>query len=79
MLADQVRLHLTEHGLATERPTSPHYQADGYWRGPIWAPATVLIEDGLRRPGQPELADEVSAALPRAVRDAPASPRTSTR
>ncbi|TDB82450.1 amylo-alpha-1,6-glucosidase [Micromonospora sp. KC721] len=60
-LADRIKAHLTPHGLATELPTSPHYQADGYWRGPIWAPATVLIEDGLRRSGFTGLADEVSS------------------
>jgi glycogen debranching enzyme len=53
--------HLTSVGLATELPTSPHYEADGYWRGPVWAPSTVLIEDGLRRGGAVELADQVSA------------------
>jgi glycogen debranching enzyme len=53
--------HLTTVGLATERPDSPHYEADGYWRGPVWAPATVLVEDGLRRGGAVELADQVSA------------------
>ncbi len=52
--------HLTAHGLATEPVDSPHYAADGYWRGPIWAPATILIEDGLRRAGHTGLADEVS-------------------
>lgn len=60
-LAARIKTHLTEYGLATELPTSPHYQDDGYWRGPIWAPSTVLIEDGLRRAGQTVLADEVSA------------------
>lgn len=53
--------YLTPVGLATERPDSPHYEADGYWRGPVWAPATVLVEDGLRRGGEIELADRVSA------------------
>ncbi|MGW3993628.1 amylo-alpha-1,6-glucosidase [Amycolatopsis sp. NPDC004772] len=53
--------HLTDIGLATERPESPFYEADGYWRGPVWAPVTVLIEDGLRRAGATELADRVSA------------------
>ncbi|HWO65747.1 MAG TPA: trehalase family glycosidase, partial [Umezawaea sp.] len=53
--------HLTPVGLATERPDSPLYEADGYWRGPVWAPATVLIEDGLRRGGATELADVISA------------------
>jgi glycogen debranching enzyme len=60
LLAARVRDHLTEHGLATESPGSAHYLADGYWRGPIWAPSTVLVEDGLRRAGHERLADEVS-------------------
>ncbi|MGY0055582.1 amylo-alpha-1,6-glucosidase [Streptomyces sp. LZ34] len=60
-LATRIEAHLTPYGLATELPTSPHYRPDGYWRGPIWAPATVLIEDGLRRGGHARLADEISA------------------
>ncbi|MFI8932213.1 amylo-alpha-1,6-glucosidase [Streptomyces sp. NPDC053474] len=60
-LAARIETHLTPYGLATELPTSPHYLSDGYWRGPIWAPATVLIEDGLRRAGHDRLADEISA------------------
>jgi hypothetical protein len=60
-LTAAVAEHLTPVGLATERPDSPHYEADGYWRGPVWAPATVLIEDGLRRSGAVDLADQVSA------------------
>ncbi|MEU0897857.1 amylo-alpha-1,6-glucosidase [Streptomyces massasporeus] len=60
-LADHIKAHLTPYGLATELPTSSHYLADGYWRGPIWAPATVLIEDGLRRAGHERLADDISA------------------
>ncbi|BCJ62217.1 hypothetical protein Jiend_56390 [Micromonospora endophytica] len=59
-LAGALKRHLTAYGLATEPVDSPHYLADGYWRGPIWAPATVLIEDGLRRAGHIGLADEVS-------------------
>ncbi|GAA3905844.1 trehalase family glycosidase [Streptomyces lacrimifluminis] len=61
VLADRIGAHLTAYGLATELPASPHYLPDGYWRGPIWAPATVLIEDGLRRAGHQGLADEISA------------------
>ncbi len=38
---------LTDWGLASEFPSSPKYEADGYWRGPIWAPSTYLIFDGL--------------------------------
>jgi len=58
--ADVAR-HLTPVGLATERTDSPRYESDGYWRGPVWAPATVLVEDGLRRGGSTDLADRVSA------------------
>ncbi|CAN5361672.1 trehalase family glycosidase [soil metagenome] len=59
-LADALRQYLTRWGLATERPDSELYEDDGYWRGPIWAPSTILIEDGLRRAGHTELADDVS-------------------
>jgi glycogen debranching enzyme len=59
-LAARIETHLTAHGLATEPLDSCHYTADGYWRGPIWAPSTVLIEDGLRRAGYTALADEIS-------------------
>ncbi|MFF1478455.1 amylo-alpha-1,6-glucosidase [Streptomyces sp. NPDC058301] len=60
-LADRIKAHLTPYGLATELTSSSHYLADGYWRGPIWAPATVLVEDGLRRAGHHRLADDISA------------------
>jgi hypothetical protein len=52
--------HLTEWGLATERMDSPNYIADGYWRGPIWAPSTFLAVAGLDRAGYPDLADTVA-------------------
>jgi hypothetical protein len=60
ILADRISHHLTAFGPATELPASPHYEADGYWRGPIWAPSTILIEDGLRRAGHAGLADDIS-------------------
>lgn len=52
--------YLTENGLATEMPTSPKYESDGYWRGPIWAPSTYLFVDGLRRGGYEELAKTIA-------------------
>ncbi len=51
---------LTAHGPATEAYAGPLYEADGYWAGPIWAPTTYLLIDGLRRGGDSELADEIS-------------------
>jgi glycogen debranching enzyme len=62
-LAARIAQHLTSWGPATELPDSPLYEADGYWRGPIWAPSTLLVEDGLRRAGHVELADEISRAF----------------
>ncbi|WP_108819305.1 amylo-alpha-1,6-glucosidase [Pseudovibrio sp. Alg231-02] len=51
---------LTEWGPATENPQSTYYEADGYWRGPIWAPTTLLIFDGLCRQGEIRLAHELA-------------------
>lgn len=51
---------LTPWGPATELPTSPLYKPDGYWRGPIWAPSTYMLADGLRRGGRPDLAKEIA-------------------
>lgn len=62
-VAAQIEQYLTEFGPATELTSSVDYDPDGYWRGPIWAPSTVLIEDGLRRSGHVELADAVSTSF----------------
>ncbi|MBR4744059.1 MAG: hypothetical protein IK082_07715 [Oscillospiraceae bacterium] len=60
-LADRLECDfLTENGPATEMPASEKYDPDGYWRGPIWAPTTYLIVDGLRRGGREELAKTVA-------------------
>ncbi|MDD3278903.1 MAG: trehalase family glycosidase [Lachnospiraceae bacterium] len=52
--------YLTDHGFATEPPESPFYEADGYWRGPIWAPSTLLLLDGLEACGEHEFAKDVA-------------------
>lgn len=59
-LAASIERHLTEWGPATENVESPLYDPDGYWRGPIWAPPTMIIADGLRRAGETELAKEIA-------------------
>lgn len=58
---------LTEHGPGTELRFSPHYRADGYWRGPIWAPTTYLLIDGLRRAGREDLARDLATRFTRMV------------
>ncbi|MFO1539230.1 MAG: amylo-alpha-1,6-glucosidase [Chloroflexota bacterium] len=52
---------VTDHGVATEAPGSPLHVEDGYWRGPIWAPTTLLVIDGLRACGEDGLAREIAA------------------
>ncbi len=49
----------TAHGFATEAVSSPSYQADGYWLGPIWAPSTFQIVEMLRLNDRPDEADRV--------------------
>jgi hypothetical protein len=51
---------ITPFGLATESPGSPDYQADGYWRGPIWAPSTLVIVEGLEACGEHKLAVDLA-------------------
>jgi glycogen debranching enzyme len=46
----------TPHGFASEAITSKHYTPDGYWRGPIWAPSSMLLAEGLDSMGQRQLA-----------------------
>jgi glycogen debranching enzyme len=55
-----IRPHLTEWGLATELTGSPHYTSDGYWRGPIWGPCTMIAVDGLMQLGEKKLAREIA-------------------
>jgi len=59
-LVARVNAFTTEFGLATERPDSPQYLADGYWRGPIWAPSTLLIAFGLSDLGKKPMARQIS-------------------
>lgn len=52
--------NITAFGLATESPASSLYESDGYWRGPIWAPTTYILIDGLMQMGKKELARDLA-------------------
>jgi len=52
--------YLTEWGVATEALDSLDYEADAYWRGPIWAPSTLLIVEALEDCGLSKEALEIS-------------------
>jgi glycogen debranching enzyme len=76
-LPDHIREHvvavlksdefLTDWGYATESPHSPCYDSDGYWRGPIWAPSTMLILDGLADLGETALTKTVAERFSKLV------------
>jgi len=51
---------MTEWGPATESPRSPLYEPDGYWRGPIWAPSTYILYDGLLSCGETDMAHDIA-------------------
>lgn len=51
---------ITDHGIATEHPDSPEYDRDGYWRGPIWAPQTYFLVEGIRLSGDEALANDIA-------------------
>lgn len=59
-LVDGLSRFITANGPATENPNSTLYESDGYWRGPIWAPSTYLIVDGLLACGERDLAVDIA-------------------
>ena len=56
----QLEGYLSEWGLATERLDSELYEPDGYWRGPIWAPPTLILESAIRSAGFTQFADKIA-------------------
>ncbi|THE12103.1 hypothetical protein E1I69_12170 [Bacillus timonensis] len=52
--------YLTKWGIASEAIDSPYYEEDAYWRGPIWAPTTLLFVEAFEECGEQELANEIT-------------------
>lgn len=50
---------LTSNGLATESLKSMYYKADGYWRGPIWAPIMLIFTSLLYEMGEIAFSDDL--------------------
>jgi len=59
-LIRRIKSFITKWGLPTEHPESPCYTENGYWRGPIWAPSTMLIISGLQQVGEDALAKSIA-------------------
>jgi len=47
-------------GFATEKITSPHYDDERKWRGPVWGPSTYILLEGLRACGEEAFAREIA-------------------
>lgn len=52
--------YLTKWGIASEAIDSPYYEEDAYWRGPIWAPTTLLLVEAFEECGEQQLANEIA-------------------
>jgi putative isomerase len=57
----------TAYGFSSEALTSKYYTPDGYWLGPIWAPTTLLLAEGLNSAGQRRLAHDLRVDFCRMV------------
>jgi len=51
---------LTPYGVATENVNSDKLKYNGYWRGPIWAPSTMAVVDGLYNIGRADLSEKIA-------------------
>ncbi len=51
----------SRYGLCTEALSSPLYQPDGYWRGPVWPPSTLLLFGSLLELGETQFAGEIAS------------------
>jgi glycogen debranching enzyme len=47
-------------GPSSESLSSGKYEPNGYWRGPVWGPSTLLICDGLIESGHSDLAKQIA-------------------
>jgi hypothetical protein len=61
MLLANLRKRASESsfGLASEPESSPLYVSDGYWRGPVWAPSTMIIATALDEMGEHTFSDSL--------------------
>lgn len=68
-LVARLHEHLHPYGLATEKVDSPKYIEGGYWRGPFWAPVTMIAVCGLLEIGEEELAGKIVKGFCEACRE----------
>lgn len=65
-LINEIERFITPWGVATEDPQSNKFTEDGYWRGPVWAPSTMLIVNGLMECREKALAQRIAKGFVKA-------------
>lgn len=60
LVSDIKNNYITDYGVSTESLNSKFYEGDAYWRGPIWAPSTYIMLEGLKDCGEFDLAKDLA-------------------
>ncbi len=47
------------HGIPSNEPKNENFEAERYWRGPVWLVVNFLVAKGLRESGHLELAEKI--------------------
>jgi glycogen debranching enzyme len=61
-IAATVEAHGTRYRIASHPPADPRFDAQRYWRGPVWLVVNYMIADGFEMAGQAQAASRIAAS-----------------